>query len=128
MAVTHTQQANFSTAGTTPSLIKTVQRTATGEQNISKSIAGSTTNQLEAFVAPTAKTHSVYMVADQDCTVKTNSSSAPDKTISLKKNEPVVFWDVSGMTNPFGAVDVASLYVTTGVNTTQLEIRAAVDV
>ncbi len=62
-----------------------------------------------AFVK--ANLQSFFLLADQNCTVKTNSNSSPQDTISLVAGVPY-FWSKSGgLTNPFGG-DVTGAFVT----------------
>lgn len=52
-----------------------------------------------------------FLVADQNCTVKTNSNSTPQDTLTLIANIPY-YWSLSsGLTNPFGG-NVTSAFVT----------------
>ena len=55
----------------------------------------------------------LFMSCDRDLTVKSNSNSAPDATITLKADVPL-WWDSESayFTNPFGSTDVTSLYLT----------------
>lgn len=51
------------------------------------------------------------IVSDQDITIKTNSSGAPDNTLTLKANEPYI-WSGANDPNAFLlTVDVTKFYV-----------------
>jgi len=58
-----------------------------------------------------ANLQSFYLVADQNCTVKTNSNSTPQDTITLVAGVPYVWSLSAGLTNPFGG-NVTSAFVT----------------
>lgn len=62
---------------------------------------------------------SLFIAADQDLTLETNSGAVPDDTISLKADAPMVWNEDSYFSNPFTA-DVTSIFVTnaSGVATT----------
>ena len=70
---------------------------------------------------------SLYMAADQDITIKTNSSGSPDDTISLKANKPLVWTPNCGFSNPLSE-DVLSIFCanSSGTNAT-LQIRLLQD-
>jgi hypothetical protein len=55
----------------------------------------------------------IYIVADGDCTLKTNSSGSPDDTINLLEGVP---WEWDGTSGYFAQplhADVSTVYVTT---------------
>lgn len=57
------------------------------------------------------------LVSDKDVTIKTNSSSAPDDTISLTAGKALIWYEGARGTNPFTA-DVTKLFLSNagGVN------------
>lgn len=59
---------------------------------------------------------SVYILSDQDLTLKTNSTGSPDDTIILTANKPVIWYAGCGWTNPL-TVDVTKFYLTNGGGT-----------
>ncbi|MFH1609698.1 MAG: hypothetical protein ABID40_03625 [Candidatus Bipolaricaulota bacterium] len=70
----------------------------------------------------------IYIVATQDCTLETNSGAAPDDTINLEANVPVVYLRPASGSIPACplSVDVTAIFIT---NTAALniKIRALVD-
>lgn len=67
------------------------------------------------------------IVADKDCTVKTNSTSAPDDTLVLKANIPLTWITGDLADNKFLTADVTKWYVTTGAAATKLKILIGSD-
>lgn len=92
---------------------KNVEITADGLTTRSLTIAASTTDQQVIVAFTTAALKGCYLVSTQDITIETNSSSAPDDTITLSANEPLVWHTDCGLTIPFSA-NVTTLYLTTG--------------
>lgn len=84
----------------------------TGYTNIEEAL-GIVTNQLTAFTLTIANLKAIVMVADQNMTVKTNSSGSPQETISLKAGIPFIWTSEAGyFAAPF-AGNVTALYLTT---------------
>lgn len=66
----------------------------------------------------------LFIMADQDLTIETNSGSAPDDTISLVAGKPLIWYEGSYFACPLAA-DVTKIYVTnaSGVAATlQIEV------
>lgn len=123
MSLTHTLTIAYTNGAET--LRNSVERTSGAEANISETIAASQTDKLVAFTLDVSQAKSVFVQADAACTVETNSSSAPDNTLSLVADEPIIWYSGSSLTNPF-TVDVTKLYVTTTVETV-LDVRVLYD-
>ncbi len=82
------------------------------EVNLSEPIPDSSTNlSLPLIGLDISALKTLYLVADQDLTVKTNSSTEPDDTLTLESGQPLVWWDGNGFAAPFSE-DVATLFVT----------------
>jgi hypothetical protein len=64
--------------------------------------------------------------ADNDCTVKTNSTSAPDDTLALKARQPLIWADGDPSGLQFLTADVTKFYVTT-TTATLLKFGSASD-
>ena len=128
MSFIHTYTLTYSADGSTP-FIAAVSNTSGAENNISETVAGATTDGLVAYAADLSQMKScVICCKTRDMTVKTNSSGAPDKTISLKAGVPVVWDSNNGQANPFGTVDVTALYVTLAAgDDAVLDIRNLID-
>ena len=101
---------------------------AEGGEVYDGSIAASQTNvEIAIPDVDLATCTCMAIIADKDTTVKTNSTGAPDNTLSLKANVPL-FWmtgDLAG--NKFLTINVTKWYVTTGAATTKLKILIASD-
>jgi hypothetical protein len=71
-----------------------------------------TVDQVQAFAFPIATLQSVFILSDQNVTLKTNSSSSPANTINLKAGNPLC-WSISSgyFACPFG-VDVTQIFLT----------------
>jgi hypothetical protein len=75
-------------------------------------------SELECFV----------MVADQALTVKTNSTGAPDDTIALLANTPIIQYTGDGRAAGIFDTDITKLYVTNASGSSAtLKIRALFD-
>lgn len=64
-----------------------------------------------ALVVTVARLKMVYIIADQDFTLETNSSSAADESIALKANEPYLWYTGSYYTNLL-ATDITKIFLT----------------
>lgn len=102
-------------------VVTTKQQTITsgGLYQISETVPASTTNQLIAANLDVSQAAFVYIVADYDCTLKTNSTSSPNVTMNLKAGVPYLWY-----TNKYNALlftaDITAIYLTTGANDTTL--------
>ncbi len=87
--------------------------TADAENNIRASF-GIVTNQLIAFTADVSQQKNVYILSSTNATLCTNDTSggSPAKTITLIGGQAIEWNSTNGQTNPFGAVDITSLYFT----------------
>lgn len=125
MALTHliTRAINDGTA----ILTKTETVTAGSEIRIEEDVPNPSTNLAFAFAFVKTKLKSIYILSDQNLTLKTNSSGSPQETIALLADKPWV-WSAgdSYFANPF-AGDVTALYVTNAAAAAVLKIRAIVD-
>ena len=77
----------------------------------SKAISASQTDLLVPVSFTTANLRSIFLLSDQNLTLKTNSSGSPANTFTITANVPFVWQYQSGVTNPFGT-DVTAFYVT----------------
>lgn len=106
-----------------------VQKSITTESEIAADIpVGIGASNLVANVPlDISQIQSLLITADQDLTLKTNSSGSPDNTIALKAGIPYLWLYNSGITLPLSA-DVTNWYITnaSGVAAT-LKIRALVE-
>jgi hypothetical protein len=93
------------------------------EQN-SSSALGVVTNQLVPLAFAEAKLKSIFILSDQDCTLKFNSSGSPTDTINLKAGIPFQWTSDNYLVYPFVGTTgaITALYVTTTV-ATQFDLR-----
>lgn len=69
----------------------------------------------------------IVIVATEDCTLKANSSGAPDFTLTLKADEPLLWWVNNPHTNLLTA-DVTKFFVTcAATGTMDLTLRGIYD-
>ena len=99
--------------------------TSGANQDVDEAIPANQTSLPLAFAFTKTKLQGIYMVSDQACTVKTNTTTGTD-TISLLANMPYM-WTISDsyFANPF-AGNVTGLYIT-NVTACTLRIRSIVD-
>lgn len=98
-----------------------------GAPAFNDAIAASQTNKEIDIAFVRANLKSFVFWADQDLTLKTNSSGSPADTIAYKKNTRFVWSNDEYSAIPFSA-DVTKFYVTTGVNVTNILIFACVHI
>lgn len=110
MARTHTLGVNWTGGG--ESINQNVALSADSEVNVDETVPLSTTNMLVNFAFTYAQLISVYMLSDVTITMKTNSTSAPDDTITLTAGVPRIWYTGMG-TCPFTA-NVTKVYLTNG--------------
>jgi hypothetical protein len=123
--MTHTLTRGFARTG--ESITNTVSQTAASEVNVDESIANGATNVAVTWAVDQSELKLLYIVSDKALTLKTNSSSAPDDTITLAANQPVEWCASDSATCPLSA-DVTLLYVTNSSGASAaLTIRALQD-
>lgn len=105
-----------------------VELTAGSKQAVEETVNGSTTDQQVNVAFDNTLLKSIWICADVDMTLKTNSTSASIKTFTLKANVPVLWESSSGYyANPFSAA-VTNFYATNAGSTAGvLRIRVHVD-
>jgi hypothetical protein len=92
------------------------------EIGVSQAVIAAQTNLLIPMSYLVANLKSIFILSDQNCTIKTNSSGSPQETITLVANVPFVWQYQSGVTVPF-AGDVTAWYIT---NTPALNLKARI--
>lgn len=108
MAVSHT--LTFTHSDGSASFQKSVTRSNEAGDKIDVSIAADTNKEI-SIAFPTAALDFIYIYCDKAITLKTNSTSAPDDTISLAAGVPLVWMKTSGIACPFTAA-VTKIYAT----------------
>lgn len=101
--------------------------TGDGENNRDLTVAANTTNHQDAFAFTLSQLELIFILSDTAVTIKTNSTSAPQETITLAANTPLFWWTGSGLTNPF-AGNVTTIYVTNSTGSSaSVKIRSLVN-
>lgn len=106
----HAYTIAFTNGATT--VTKTATVSAEEQVELVTTLPASSTNVLHTLALDVSEMKSLYLCCTAAATVKTNSSSAPDATVSLTANVPVCWYTGGGGTNPFGTTDVTKVYVT----------------
>lgn len=95
-----------------PKLSGSVVDTATSLTSFDQTFAAASSNVNASLAFVRANVNQLILLADQPCTVKTNSSGSPADTIALIANAPFVWSRSNGyFAIPFSA-DVTTIYVT----------------
>lgn len=116
MALTHNLDIGWSQSAATPTNTR-VSISADGEDNRELSIADGVTNGQVVFHVDVSQLALFHIVSDKAVTVKTNSSGAPQETLTLTANVPLVWYTGCGYTKPF-AGDVTTIYITNASGST----------
>ena len=121
---THTITYSWSRANENP-LGYSVPSSAGGEVNLDEDIPIAAATEFDIAI-DVSQLKSLMLVADVDCTVKTNNSGAPDNTLNLKANKPLVWESQSGYFATPLTVDVTKLFINSAAAGT-LKLRGLVD-
>lgn len=78
-----------------------------------------------AFTLANAKAYGIC--ADQDCTIKTNSSSSPTETLTLKANQALIWRENDPTTMHFLSANLTKIFVTCAAET-EIKFGHAVDI
>lgn len=83
------------------------------EVSVDRTIGANVTNQQITLAFTVAACQDLFFLADKGATLKTNSTTTPGDTITLKPGIPLT-WSASAgyYSNPY-TVDVTTIYVTT---------------
>lgn len=112
---THQIKTGYSTdEGTVTNVTQSF--TGDSELGVNDSVAGSTTNKHYAVAVTKAQIVSMALYSSQAVTIKTNSSTTPQETITLTAGQQIVWFSTSTDTCPFSA-DVTGFYVTNAGST-----------
>lgn len=106
-----TRTLTLAWTGGNETISKGINFAVEGEQNLDVTVPGSTSNLEVLANIDVSALALVFVTSDQTVTLKTNSSSAPDETITLTQDKPLVWYTGCGWTNPF-ATDITALYLT----------------
>lgn len=105
--ITYSQSSSDNSSSLTGKVTDT-GNTLTSQAN---TFAAASTNVSMTMAFVKANLQQFFLVADQNCTVKTNSSGSPQETLTMVANVPYVWSLSSGLTNPFGG-NVTTSFVT----------------
>lgn len=86
--------------------------TDNGESNREVPLAPGSTNVQIDIALDVSQMKSAFLMCTAACTLKTNSTSAPDATITLAAGAPIPWVAAWGGTNPYGGTDVTKVYAT----------------
>jgi hypothetical protein len=112
--------------GGTP-ITKSVSLQAEAEENRDIDLIGAVTNLLVELVIDVSQLKMIFITCDKAATVKTNSSSSPQETITIAAGGVFQWATGQGIANPF-ADDVTAIYVSKpGSNNGVLSVRALID-
>lgn len=78
---------------------------------INEAIASDAADVLYVWTCDVSQVKTIVLLATQDMTLKTNSSTVPADTLVLKANSPYV-WSTDSLNTLLLTVDVTALYVT----------------
>jgi hypothetical protein len=130
VGITHTITQGWGGQAGTLSAAVPVTSANANEHNFTAALAPATTNQQRAVAWAQAKLLGLYVLSDQDVTLKVNNSGSPTDTIALKAGVPFVWVSTSGVPYPFvgtaGAV-TTTYWSNAGANTATVEFRALID-
>jgi hypothetical protein len=127
MSFTHTVGITWS--GGTTTVTGSFTNTADGEDNRDVSVAAATNNVLTNMNIDISQLKSLLVLSDKDVTIKTNSTSSPQETLTIKANVPYIYVSNTGANNavPF-AGDVTAFYLSNaGASDATVKIRMLQD-
>lgn len=125
MAFTHNVVRTYQTSG--GNLSNTVSQSADAEEARSLSVAVASPDTEVAISILYAGLKSIYISSSLALTVETNSSSAPDDTLSVPAGGALVWTAQDGTANPLTA-NVTKVFLTaTGSGSSAVEIRVLQD-
>ena len=102
---------SFDGGGTTKS--DTITKSSTGRVSWEESIADSSTDaQVNCPTVDVSEMVMVYIKSTQDVTLETNDGAAPDDTLTLKANEPYVWWTDAPFVNKLTTDITTHVFIT----------------
>jgi hypothetical protein len=122
MAFTHTVSKSYKTdAGTTSSI--NYVKTGPSDLNYDGVIAPNTTNHEVDLVFTHASMTSICIYATGAVTIKSNSSSAPDNTVTMTDGQQIIWNSNEAGTNPFVTADVTKIFITNASSTVTSTVK-----
>ena len=120
MSVSHTVKVEYLIEGDAAGEpVRSYTISSEGGDDVSLSVADSTTDQLVAFTCDFSQAKFFYIYSDQDVTICTNdaSSGSPDQTLTITATIPFLWIYGSGITCPI-TTDITALYATNASGST----------
>lgn len=111
MATTMTITEGFQAFGLADT--KSLPLSGSAGLTISESVPASTSNHPVVATIDISAIKGLYIIADANLTLETNSGSSPIDTIALIANQPLIWYTGSYFANPFSA-DITGLFFTNG--------------
>lgn len=100
---------------------------ADGETNRNLTVPASTTDFRTNIAIDVSEVKSLYIHSDVSVTIETNSSSAPDDTLTVAAGKPLVWYTGCGLANPL-TTDVTDFYITNATGgPAAVKIRVLID-
>lgn len=125
MAFTHRITRSIVTSGN--SLTGATVVSADGQQSVAVAVNDSVSDLEIEFDVLIADLKSIFILATQDMTLKTNSSGAPPETLDLLAGKPYVWHEGSYFANLL-ATDITKFFVTNASGADgQLDVEALYD-
>lgn len=125
MPFTHTVSKSYKTdAGTTSAV--NYQIAGPTEINYDGTIAANTTNHEVDLVFTQTTILSINLYASSAVTIKSNSTSAPDNTVTLATGQQIIWNANESGTNPFVTAAVTKLYITNASTTVAATVKIRV--
>ena len=128
MSVSHTVKVEYLIEGDAAGEpVRSYTISSEGGDDVSLSVADSTTDQLVAFTCDFSQAKFFYIYSDQDVTIETNDGDTPDDTFNIAAGIPFLWIYGSGITCPI-STDITSLHVTNASGSTaNIRIRKLED-
>lgn len=105
----------------------TLADTGDAEDNREAVIATSTEQQVDIAMVRARLKH-LFILSDQDVTIRTNSTGSPGDTLNVLNGFPVSYSSSAGQTNPFNSADVTTIYIqNAGATNATVRIRVLKD-
>lgn len=126
----HSINISLTVGGETYSGVTTVADTAPDvftQVSFAESVAASQTNEEHGLLIDVSKLQSVFILSDQDVTLKFCDSGSPTPTMALKANLPYVWVTGKSLDSCLLTVDITKVYITTGAAVTLVRIEALMD-
>lgn len=125
MPFNHTVSKSYKTDAGTTSAVNYVISGPT-EINYDGTIAANTTNHEVDLVFTHAAMLSINIYATSAVTIKSNSTSAPDNTVTMAAGQQIIWNANESGTNPFVTADVTKLYFTNASSTVAATVKIRV--